>query len=264
MDSTTLTLCTAAAGIGLVHTLVGPDHYLPFVAMSRARGWSRGKTLRITALCGVGHVASSIILGFVGLGIGTALEKLQLIESSRGTLAGWMLLSFGIIYLVWGLRHAARSKPHTHWHAHADGTVHAHEHTHEGAHLHVHEEGTEGRRDRGTKGREGIEGLRDQGIKGDSDPRANITPWVLFTIFLFGPCEPLIPLLMFPAWKGSIATVILVSTTFAAATLTAMCVCVLIGTHLANAPLLKPLEKYHHALAGTAVTACGAAVVMGL
>ncbi len=96
------------------------------------------------------------------------------------------------------------------------------------------------------------------------DPRANLTPWVLFTIFLFGPCEPLIPLLMYPAAKGSMTSVILVSTTFAAATLAAMCTCVLIGTHLANAPLLKPLEKYHHALAGAAVTACGAAVVLGL
>ena len=27
----------------------------------------------------------------------------------------------------------------------------------------------------------------------------NLTPWILFTIFVFGPCEPLIPLVMFPA-----------------------------------------------------------------
>ena len=43
----TLLLVTAAS-IGVVHTLLGPDHYLPFVAMAKARGWSLARTLRIT------------------------------------------------------------------------------------------------------------------------------------------------------------------------------------------------------------------------
>ena len=33
-------LILTAVSIGFVHTLVGPDHYLPFVAMSAARNWS--------------------------------------------------------------------------------------------------------------------------------------------------------------------------------------------------------------------------------
>ena len=42
-QESTLLLWTAAS-IGFVHTLLGPDHYLPFVAMSRAGGWSARKT----------------------------------------------------------------------------------------------------------------------------------------------------------------------------------------------------------------------------
>ena len=31
-------LAVTAASIGVVHTLVGPDHYLPFVVLAQARG----------------------------------------------------------------------------------------------------------------------------------------------------------------------------------------------------------------------------------
>ena len=41
-------LVLTAASIGFVHTLLGPDHYLPFVAMGAARRWSTRKTLWIT------------------------------------------------------------------------------------------------------------------------------------------------------------------------------------------------------------------------
>jgi len=33
-------LCATAAGVGVIHTLLGPDHYLPFAAMARAGDWS--------------------------------------------------------------------------------------------------------------------------------------------------------------------------------------------------------------------------------
>jgi len=59
-------LMGAAFSIGLLHTLFGPDHYLPFIAMSRARRWNLRKTLIVTLLCGVGHVLSSVLLGFLG------------------------------------------------------------------------------------------------------------------------------------------------------------------------------------------------------
>jgi hypothetical protein len=35
-------LILTAASIGFFHTLLGPDHYLPFIMMSWARKWSKG------------------------------------------------------------------------------------------------------------------------------------------------------------------------------------------------------------------------------
>ena len=42
------------------------------------------------------------------------------------------------------------------------------------------------------------------------------TPWVLFLIFVFGPCEPLIPLVMYPAAKHNIQGAIIVAILFSA------------------------------------------------
>lgn len=56
-----LTILTiTAASIGLFHTLLGPDHYLPFIVMAKAGKWSLFKTAWVTFLCGIGHVGSSI------------------------------------------------------------------------------------------------------------------------------------------------------------------------------------------------------------
>ena len=169
-------LLLTAASIGFIHTLLGPDHYLPFVAMSAARGWTRRRTMWVTALCGAGHVLGSVVIGMVGIGIGVSLSRLQWFESIRGDVAAWLLAGFGLAYMAWGLKKAWRSRPHTHEHVHADGTLHRHEHGHEDAHLHPHV---------------------------DPARAKSITPWALFVIFVLGPCEPLIPLVMYPASKHS-------------------------------------------------------------
>ena len=50
MDHELLVLMFTAAAIGCAHTLLGPDHYLPFVMMGRARNWTLSRTLSLTAL----------------------------------------------------------------------------------------------------------------------------------------------------------------------------------------------------------------------
>ena len=49
-------LITATASIALVHTITGPDHYLPFIVLAKAKNWSLPKTIIMTLICGVGHV----------------------------------------------------------------------------------------------------------------------------------------------------------------------------------------------------------------
>lgn len=249
-------LCGTAAAVGFLHTLLGPDHYLPFVAMSRAGDWSLTKTISLTVLCGLGHVLSSVVLGMLGIALGIGVLSLETFEQSRGDLAGWLLLAFGLVYFVWGVRRAIRYRPHTHLHGHSDGTVHAHEHVHSAPHVHVHTP-AEGRP-------HGLE-ARAHGAGAGS-----MTPWVLFTIFLFGPCEPLIPLLMYPAAKGGTTGVVLVTVTFGITTIATMTTIVVLA-HTAFARIqarcwrrFSGLERYAHALAGLVVLLCGAGIKAGL
>ena len=101
-------LTLTAVSIGFLHTVFGPDHYLPFIAMSHARKWSLTKTCAITFLCGLAHILSAVMLGIIGAGFGMTLDRLKFIEAFRGHLAGWLLIGFGLSYFVWGLRRAVR------------------------------------------------------------------------------------------------------------------------------------------------------------
>ena len=100
---TTTVLLGAAASLAIVHTLIGIDHSLPLAALGRARGWALGRTLLVTGVCGAGHVASSVVLGAAGVGLGVATDSLLRIESARGELAAGLLLVFGLVYAAWAL-----------------------------------------------------------------------------------------------------------------------------------------------------------------
>lgn len=232
-------LALTAATIGVVHTAIGPDHYLPFVMLSRARDWGARKTALITLACGTVHVAGSVLLGLVGVAAGIMLKRLEWIESFRGDLAAWSLLAFGLCYLVWGARKAARDRSHEHWHTHADGVVHSHGHTHRRAHAHVHAE------------RAG----------------SGVTPWALFLVFAFGPCEALIPVLMYPAAASNAAGLAFVTGVFAAATLATMLTLVMAarwGMSALPGGAGSAMQRYSHVLAGAAISLCAGGMLLGL
>ena len=44
MSPELMVLLVTAAFIGFLHTLLGPDHYLPFIVMGKAKKWSMLKT----------------------------------------------------------------------------------------------------------------------------------------------------------------------------------------------------------------------------
>ncbi|MFA6540618.1 MAG: sulfite exporter TauE/SafE family protein [Bacteroidota bacterium] len=222
-------LVLTAASVGVMHTLLGPDHYIPFIAMSKAGGWSKWKTMWVTILCGFGHVGSTILLGIVGIAFGYSVFHLESIESYRGDIAGWLLLIFGLLYMIWGIRRAVLNTPHTHSHIHHDGSMEVHSHEH--AHGHRHTEQT-----------------------------SPMRIWIIFTIFVFGPCEPLIPVLMYPAARGSMSDVIIVSTVFSLVTIGTMLTIVFSALYGIALIPMKKMEQYSHALGGFAIFMCGVAV----
>ena len=95
VDAFSWSLILAAAGIAITHTLFGPDHYLPFIMLARARRWSRPRTVMVTALCGFGHIFSSLMLGTIGLAAGSAFERIERLEGRRGAWAASNLFEFG-------------------------------------------------------------------------------------------------------------------------------------------------------------------------
>ncbi len=221
-------LLLTAASIAFMHTVLGPDHYLVFTAMGKARRWSLAKTMRVTALCGLGHVASSMVIGAIGIVMGAQLMTLVQIEGARGNLAGYALLAFGLVYFAWGLKKAGRGRVHSHVHVH-DDVVHDHAHDHSMSHAHVHAEGA----------------------------RNAITPWAMFIIFVLGPCEALIPLFMYPAAQKSGGLVVAVALVFACVTLLTMLILVAVTTIGLDRLRLPSSGRYAHAVAGASVAVCG-------
>lgn len=226
-------LALSAAAIAFVHTLLGPDHYLPFVAMAKARGWSLQKTIRVTLICGAGHLGGSVLLGIAGIMLGMQLASLEWLESVRGNLAAWLLIGFGLAYLAWGLGQAYRNRPHSHRHSH-DGVVHEHVHSHHRDHAHVHDQKERSR---------------------------SLAPWLIFVIFVLGPCEPLIPLLMYPAARESFIGVLMVTGVFGLVTVLTMTLIVAFAVAGLGAVRFNRFERFGHALAGSAILGCGLAIV---
>ena len=208
-------LLVTAATIGVVHTILGPDHYIPFVALARARGWSAGRALRWTLFCGVGHVLGSMALGVIGIALGLGVSHIEAIEGTRGELAAWLLITLGTLYMVWGIHQAMRAHAHHH-----------HNHSH--------------------------------------SVNRTTTAWVLFIIFVLGPCEALIPVLMYPAATAGVFEVAAVTGVFAIATVLTMSFAVVLGLVGMQRLAIGRLERFAHALAGATILACGLAIQLGL
>ena len=108
-------LALAAASVGALHSLA-PDHWVPFAALARAQRWSAWKTSRITLACGLGHVTISAALGVLALMLG--MGALRVLGERLESVAGLLLMGFGLAYAVWGLRKATHARLHVHSHAH--------------------------------------------------------------------------------------------------------------------------------------------------
>ena len=104
MDGVSLSVLIGAVSVAFFHTLLGPDHTLPFIMLARDRGWSMSRTLVITFLCGLGHVAASLLLGGLGIALGYGIGALESAEASRGAWAAWALFAFWLHGALIGVR----------------------------------------------------------------------------------------------------------------------------------------------------------------
>jgi len=112
-------LALAAITVGSLHSLA-PDHWVPIAAVARARNWSRGRAARVAFLCGFGHVTVSVLLGLLALLFGE--QVLRSFGERMVSVGGLLLIGFGTVYALWGLRNAFAHRLHGHHHHHYDHT----------------------------------------------------------------------------------------------------------------------------------------------
>jgi sulfite exporter TauE/SafE len=221
-------LVISAATLGVIHTLLGPDHYLPFIVLSKARNWSRARTMWITFISGVGHVGGSVILGLIGIAMGISLHRLEAVEASRGTLVGWLIIAFGVLYTAYGVYKYVRRGAHFHLPAFLRPRSIRHRDLH----------------------------LADGELDSEED-KTRLTPWILFLIFVFGPCEVLIPMLVYPAAEHSTLGIFLVALVFGIATVGTMMLVVYLGYKGISLVRFKGREHQLHIYAGLVILLAG-------
>jgi hypothetical protein len=166
-----------------------------------------------------------VLLGLGGAAIGWSISKVHWLEALRGGIAAWLLLCFGLVYSVWGLIRVRKDKQHKHFDVYEDGSVYVYEHQH---------------------GQTVMPGERHK-----------VTPWVMFLIFFLGPCEPMIPLLYFPAAKSSWSVMIVLIMVYTICTLCTMLVMVFLGHYGLGLLKVGKMERYMHPLGGLSIVACG-------
>ncbi|MGL6227424.1 MAG: hypothetical protein ACRC10_12465 [Thermoguttaceae bacterium] len=225
-----------AASTAVFHTLAGPDHYLPFIVLTKKCKWSLFRSMLWTFICGVGHVATALLL-VVALYLFSSWfteTRFEFINEYRNSIAAWLLVALGSAYLIWGIRHIIRYHPHTHLHLHAENEVeHEHEHTHVHEHSHFHVQTT----------------------------RDSLTPWILFIVLALGPCEIMFPILSAASLVGT-HCVVLTAIVFCSLTILTMMSSVYLGLCGIKALNLQFLERYSHAIGGLTIMSCGLVVIV--
>ncbi len=227
-------LAVAAITIGSLHSLA-PDHWVPIAAVARARDWSRGRTARVAFVCGLGHVTVSVLLGLLALMFGAHL--FQSLGEQMVSVAGLLLIGFGLAYGIWGLRgalaarlHGHHAHPHDHDDHHGHTDHHCHHHHRHDHYDHVHD-------------------------------ASRVTTWSLFLIYCADPCVAVIPILFAAAPLSAAETIALV-VAYEIATVGAMVTLVTLAHSGAQMFKGNWIQRYGDSAAGALIVATGIVVAI--
>lgn len=108
-ESIFLSISVTGFTVAFAHAAL-PTHWLPFVIAGRGQGWSKPKTLWVTALASLGHVSFTTILGVLVVFLGLKVEGW--LDGVFPLIVGGALIAFGLFYL---LRQQRGGGGHHHW-----------------------------------------------------------------------------------------------------------------------------------------------------
>lgn len=77
-----------------------PNHWMPFALIGKGQRWSLSKTIFITAIAGLGHCVTTIILGFIIALLGFQITKYA--EAIAEPIASGILILLGTIFVIFG------------------------------------------------------------------------------------------------------------------------------------------------------------------
>lgn len=216
-------LYITAASVAFLHSLANPSHYMPFVALGKARGWGIWRTVSAAALCGLGHVLGFAAVAAVGFALGRGLDLFRAFAEHGEFYAGLAFLLFGLGYFAYGL-----------W------------------------AGLSGAGSCGGDGRLSCGGERVGVGRSKSF-------WILFFIFALGPCDAVLPVILYPALEGDIWALAVAGAVFYSVTVLTM--------SLATAALYKGItlanfgggfaHRWAHAISGLVIAAAAAFLLAG-
>jgi nickel/cobalt transporter (NicO) family protein len=130
-----LVLLLAAAGVGFGHAVL-PDHWAPLAVLARTRRDPLHRVVRRSLAAAGTHVALSLLLGAVLIGIGLRFRDTVL--RYEDYLVGGLLLATGATFLVLELTGRGHGHSHEGEHGHSHGG-HGHPHDHHHDHTHGHD-----------------------------------------------------------------------------------------------------------------------------
>src|SRR3954463_6028570 len=95
--ATFITLAGSGLAVAFIHAAI-PTHWLPFVVVARAPGWSRGRALLMVTLCSGGHVLMTTALGVALAWFGLRINERW--GNWYPIIAGLALVALGLLVLV--------------------------------------------------------------------------------------------------------------------------------------------------------------------
>jgi nickel/cobalt transporter (NicO) family protein len=223
------TLAATGFTVAFFHAAL-PTHWLPFVLVARARGWTRGKTLAVSAFAALGHVLLTSLLGLGIAWLGLQLD--QHFGEVFSLVAGVLLLAIAV-WFFWRQWKGGVLHHHVGGSGHQPNEQCGHEHDH----THLEEE-----------------------LKGSKLVSGRTGDWAaiggLFAMLTLSPCEGFLPVYISGVqygWHGFV----LLSVILAVATLAGMMIFTLLALVGFSRLRLQKLERYEAGMLGVIFAVLG-------
>ena len=104
--------------LSLIHASI-PNHWMPLIAIGKTEKWNVRDTLSVTAITGIAHTLSTIIIGIIIGILGYKLSSTyQFITKIAAPL---ILITLGLIYIILDRK---QNQHHHHHHINTDELIH--------------------------------------------------------------------------------------------------------------------------------------------